>query len=217
MEYWVNANPQGDFSIIMAIVDFLPVLFYFLAAWLVAKDLYKHVSPTTYGMLAGGAITCFVGGALKALWKLMFCLGINYPFFFTALFPMQAPGFCIYLAGLIIALRETKNKTKDSAGLNMAVATTVTTSLPLIMFQTIGSIGSLVCLCIFAKRAKQTKAIICFVGSAVFLLAMGGLGAALDTSLAWVNWVEQLSNTIGQVLFYVGALTLHKSGYLKVK
>lgn len=210
---------EADYNLLMAVVDFLPVLFYFLASWLVAKDLYNKISSNAYSMLAAGSIMCFIGGAFKAIWKLLFCFGINYPFFYTALFPMQAPGFCIYTAGLIMALKQTKNGGSEfSGGKSMnVVATTVTSSLPLIMFQTLGSIGSLVCLAIFAKRMKKTNALICFILSIVFLLTMGGLGATLDTRYAWANWVEQAVNTLGQIMFYVGAVILHKNGFDKEK
>ncbi len=212
----LGATTTAEYSIPMAIVDFLPVLFYFLAAWMIAKDLYNKVNGTTYAFLAGGALMCFIGGAFKAVWKLMFCFGINYPFFFTALFPMQAPGFCLYLVGLIMALKQTKNGANGNefVGTNLnVVAATVTTSLPMIMFQTIGSVGSLVCLAIFAKRMKQGSGVVCFVLSIVFLLAMGGLGATLDSSLSWANWVEQGVNLVAQLLFYAGAVILHKNGF----
>ena len=80
---------EGAYSIPMAIVDFLPVLFYFLASWLIARDLYNKTSKTAFALLASGSIMVFIGGAFKALWKLLFCFGINYPFFFACFFPMQ--------------------------------------------------------------------------------------------------------------------------------
>lgn len=212
----LGETSTADYSVIMAVVDFLPVLFYFLAAWLAAKDLYNKVDKTSYAFLSTGAIMCFIGGAYKAVWKLIFALGIcNYPFLFTALFPMQAPGFCLYLAGLIMALRQTGKKVSydSKSGLNMVTVPVVTTSLPFIMFQTIGSIGSVVCLAIFAKRMKQPKAIVCFVLAIVGLLGMGGLGAVLDSSLAWANWLEQGVNAFGQIMFYLGVLILHKNGF----
>ncbi len=216
MIYWTDAPVEGAFTIPMAIIDFLPVLFFFLGGMRVIKDLYSVVSRRTYTLLSSGVIMCFVGGALKALWKFLFVFGINYPFLYTALFPMQGPGFCIFLAGLIFALVETKKKVKveETSNLNV-LAATVTSSLPLLMFQTIGSIGSLVVLAIFAGRMKKTSAVICFVLAIVSLLGMGYLGATIDTSLAWANWVEQGINIFGQLLFYVGALILHKSGYVK--
>ena len=198
---------EGAYSIPMAIVDFLPVLFYFLAAWLIARDLYNKTSKTAFSFLAAGSLMVFIGGAFKALWKLLFCFGINYPFFYACFFPMQAPGFCLYLAGLIMTLKGAKK-----AGLNV-VATTVTSSMPLLMFQTLGSIGSLVCMCIIAKKMKQTRAIALFVLSVICILGMGYLAATLDSSLSWANWVEQGVNALGQLVFYLGVLVLHKNGF----
>ena len=206
----LGATTEAGYSIPMAIVDFLPVLFYFLASWTIAKDLYGKVSKNAYSFLAAGSLMCFIGGAMKAVWKLLFCFGINYPYFFTALFPMQAPGFCLYFAGLIMALRQLRVKKEE--GLNV-VAATVTTSLPMIMFQTIGSVGSLVCMAIFAGRKKDTLAIVYFILGICGLLGMGCLGAILDSSLSWANWLEQGVNLVGQVFFYLGALRLHKKGY----
>lgn len=200
---------EGAYSIPMAIVDFLPVLFYFLAAWLIAKDLYNKSSKTAFAFLASGSIMVFIGGAFKALWKLLFCFGINYPFFFACFFPMQAPGFCLYLAGLIMTLRGLKKGRESDMNV---IAATVTSSMPLLIFQTLGSIGSLIVMCIFAKKLKQTPAIILFVLSILCLLGMGYLAATLDSSLSWANWVEQGVNTLGQIFFFLGVLILHKNG-----
>lgn len=213
MQFFVTDSFSGNYSIIMAIVDFLPVLFYFLAAWLVAKDLYSYVGKTTYGLLAAGSLMCFIGGAFKALWKLLFCFGINYPAFFTSFFPMQAPGFMLYFVGLIIAMKELK-KGKGENGLNMVTAATVTSSVPLLAFQSIGSVGSLVCLSILGFRTKNKLAGICFILSIVFLFGMVGLSATIDSTLGWANWLEQGVNTIGQVFFYIGARKMHQKGYI---
>ncbi|MDD6807948.1 MAG: hypothetical protein PUD72_05845 [Oscillospiraceae bacterium] len=217
MTYWTDAPIEGAFTIPMAICDFLPVLFFFLGGIVIMKDLYNVVSRRTYSLISSGIIMCFVGGAFKALWKFLFCFGINYPFLYTALFPMQGPGFCLFFAGLIFAFIETKKKAvpqTESTNLNV-VAMSVTSSLPLLMFQTLGSIGSLIVLAIFAGRMKKTSAIICFITAIISLLGMGYMGATLDASLSWANWAEQGINAFGQLLFFIGAKILHESGYVK--
>ena len=213
MQFFITDDFTGNYSVIMAIVDFLPVLFYFLAAWLVASDLYKYVSKTVYGLLAAGSVMCFIGGAFKALWKLLFCFGINYPAFFTSFFPMQAPGFMLYFVGLIIAMKQLKSG-KGENGLNMITAATVTSSVPLLAFQSIGSVGSLVCLTILGFRTKNKVAGIYFILAIVFLFGMVGLSVTLDSSLGWANWAEQGVNTVGQVFFFLGAKKMHEKGYL---
>lgn len=213
MQFFITDNFTGDYSVIMAIVDFLPVLFYFLAAWLVASDLYPHVSKTTYGLLASGSVMCFIGGAFKALWKLLFCFGINYPAFFTSFFPMQAPGFMLYFVGIIMAMKQLK-KGKGESGLNMITAATVTSSVPLLAFQSIGSVGSLVCLTILGFRTKNKIAGVFFILAIIFLFGMVGLSVTLDSSLGWANWAEQGVNTVGQVFFFLGARKMHEKGYI---
>ena len=213
MQFFITDSFTGDYSILMAIVDFLPVLFYFLAAWLVASDLYQYVSKTAYGLLTAGSLMCFIGGAFKALWKLLFCFGINYPAFFTSFFPMQAPGFMLYFVGIIMAMKQLKSG-KGGDGLNMITAATVTSSVPLLAFQSIGSVGSLVCLTILGFRTKNKVAGICFILSVVFLFGMVGLSATLDSTLGWANWLEQGVNTLGQVFFYLGARKMHEKGYI---
>lgn len=213
MELFITDPINGDYSILMAIVDFLPVIFYFLAAWLIANDLYPHVNKTTYGFLAAGSLMCFIGGAFKALWKLLFCFGINYPAFFTSFFPMQAPGFILYFVGIIMAMKQLK-AVKTSDTVNMITATTVTSSAPLLAFQSIGSVGSLICLSILGFRTKNAQAGAFFILSIIFLFGMVGLSATIDSSLSWANWVEQGVNTLGQVFFYLGARKMHKKGYM---
>lgn len=213
MEFFIQGTIEGDYSILMAIVDFLPVVFYFLAAWLIANDLYPHVSKTAYGFLAAGSLMCFIGGAFKALWKLLFCFGINYPTFFTSFFPMQAPGFMLYFIGIIMAMKQLK-AVKTSDTVNMITATTVTSSTPLLAFQSIGSVGSLVCLSILGFRTKNALAGVFFILSIIFLFGMVGLSATLDSSLGWANWIEQSVNTLGQIFFYLGARKMHKGGYV---
>ncbi|MBQ0014348.1 MAG: hypothetical protein MJ111_00725 [Clostridia bacterium] len=212
MDFISLAQPTltADYSVLMAIVDFLPVLFYFLAAWLVTKDLYPHVGKTTYALLSAGCYMVFIGGAFKALWKLLFCFGINYPVLFTSFFPMQGPGFCLYFAGLIMAFKGIK---KDGAALNAVTATTMIASTPLLALQSIGSIGSLVALAVMGFKRKSAIAGIYFILSLIFLLGMVGLSIAIDSSLGWANWLEQGVNTVGQVFFFLGALKMHKVGY----
>ncbi len=211
MQFFIESSFEGNYSVIMAIVDFIPVLFYFLAAWLVASDLYQHVTKTVYGFLAAGSLMCFIGGAFKALWKLLFCFGINYPAFFTSFFPMQAPGFMLYFVGLLMAMKQLKKKPTGEA-LNV-VAATVTSSVPLLAFQSIGSTGSLICLSILGFKNKNALAGIFFILSIVFIFGMVGLSATIDSSLGWANWLEQGVNSIGQIFFYLGARSMHKSGY----
>ena len=56
-----------DFSIAMAIVDFIPVIFFGAAAVLLQRDLYNKMSKGVYALFAAGTIDVVAAGALKAV------------------------------------------------------------------------------------------------------------------------------------------------------
>ena len=64
------------FSIPMALVDFLPVLFFGYAAALLQRDLYDKMRKSHFALFAAGTINIFAAGFLKAAWKLLYAAGI---------------------------------------------------------------------------------------------------------------------------------------------
>ncbi|MBR5669246.1 MAG: hypothetical protein IKX15_06500, partial [Spirochaetales bacterium] len=85
----------------MAIVDFIPVVLFFIAAVILQRDLYNKLVKGAFALLAAGSIMVFIGGFYKALWKFLIALNIcNFEALNTALFPMQGPGFVLVFLGL---------------------------------------------------------------------------------------------------------------------
>ena len=71
-------------------------------------------------------------------------------------------------------------------------------------------------LSLLAVRLKKKYAAVLFV--LAFLCSMGmGAMAGQDTTLAWVNWVEQGINCVGQGLLMWGVIVLHKAGLQELK
>ena len=67
------------------------------------------------------------------------------------------------------------------------------------------------CLSILAVKMKKKGAMVLFI--AAFLCSMGmGAMSGQDATQAWVNWVEQSINCVGQGLLLWGTLILHKAG-----
>ena len=65
-------------------------------------------------------------------------------------------------------------------------------------------------------RLKKKYAAVLFV--LAFLCSMGmGAMAGQDATLAWVNWVEQGINCVGQGLLMWGVIVLHKAGLQELK
>ena len=71
-------------------------------------------------------------------------------------------------------------------------------------------------LSILAGKLKEKAVIILFVLSFLASLAMGGM-ATQDSTLSWVNWVEQSLNCVGQGLLLWGVIVLDRNGLKEYK
>ena len=69
------------------------------ASVILQRDLYAHMRKDAFALFAAGTIDVFSAGFLKALWKLLYALGIcDFHALNTLLLPMQSLGFL--LAGM---------------------------------------------------------------------------------------------------------------------
>ena len=88
-----------NFSIPMALMDFVPVFFFGHAAALLQRDLHNKMRKSQFALFAAGTINIFVAGFCKALWKLLYAAGIcDFHALNTMFLPVQSLGFL--LAGL---------------------------------------------------------------------------------------------------------------------
>ena len=87
------------YSVPMALVDFIPVLFFAASAVLLQRDLYCKMSKGVFALFAAGTIDVILAGFLKALYKLLYAAGVcDFQPLTQMFFPVQAIGFL--LAGL---------------------------------------------------------------------------------------------------------------------
>lgn len=194
------------FSIPMALVDFLPVLFFGYAAALLQRDLYDKMRKSHFALFAAGTINIFAAGFLKATWKLLYAAGIcDFQVLNSMFLPVQSIGFL--LAGLGIALMLTTRKKVLLA----AAPPVFSGSIVFIMMMVLGLGSICTCLSIFAVKMKRKGAMVLFI--LAFLCSMGmGAMSGQDATQAWVNWTEQSINCVGQVLLMLGVITLDKAG-----
>ena len=54
-------------SVPMALVDFIPVIFYGFTAAILRRDLFNKMSRQTFSMFSAGTFFIFTAGLLKAL------------------------------------------------------------------------------------------------------------------------------------------------------
>lgn len=201
-----------NFTIPMALVDYIPVIFFGIAAILLQLDLYNKMRKDAFALFAAGTINIFAAGFLKATWKLLYAAGIcDFQALNTMFLPVQSIGFL--LAGLGIALMLC---TKKKAAMLALAPPVFSGSVIFIMMMVLGLGSICTILSILAVKMKKKGAVVLFVLS--FLASMGmGAMSGQDSTLAWVNWTEQGINCVGQGLLMWGVLILHKAGLKEFK
>ena len=198
---------MNGITVTMAIVDYIPVILFFIAAILLLSDLYSKLSKGYYTLLASGSIMVFMAGTLKATWKILYALQIcDYQALDICFFPMQGIGFVLFFIGLLGMF----SKKKDIKA--MSVVPVFVSNMPFIILQIIGCAGAQFALVAKSLQMKKKSAAIMFVISFIFMLAMGYLSAKFDDS-STMHWIAQCTNIVSQGALLSGTIILHKQGF----
>lgn len=196
-----------DFSVGMALFDYIPVIFFAIGAIILIGDLYNKMSKIVFAIFASGVMNVMLAGFFKATWKLLVACGVSgFDKLDAMFFPVQTLGFLFAGVAVIMMLAS-----KKKAHLAME---------PLTLICIIGMVGGLGCLdmglCILAKKLKKPALIAIFALSFVCCLGMGYLSSK-DFDQASMNWIAEFVNFFGQGLFLLGAWMLHKAGLAELK
>ncbi len=195
-----------NFTVPMALMDYLPVFFFGVTAVFLLQDLYNKMFKGAYALLAAGSINVFLAGFCKATWKLLYAANICD---FVALEKMFMPvnSLGLLFVGLsIIGMLTWKRKSAI-----LAAPPVFASSLPFIAAMVVGLGGLCAGLSILAAKMKKGWTIVLFVLSFVLAMGMGYMGTK-DSTLAWVNWAEQSINAVSQLCLMLGTLALHRAG-----
>lgn len=196
-----------NFTVPMALMDYLPVFFFGVTAVLLLRDLYNKMFKGAYALLAAGCVNVFLAGLCKATWKLLYAANICD---FVALEEMFMPvnSLGLLFVGLsLIGMLVWKRK-----GALLSVAPPVfASSMPFIMMMVLGLGGLCAGLSILSAKMKKGKVMILFILSFVCAMAMGYMSSQ-DSTQSWVNWVEQSINTVSQLCLMLGVIALHRAG-----
>lgn len=200
-----------DFSVSMALIDYIPVIFFGVAAVLLMRDLYPKMSKGAFALFAAGTINVFSAGALKATYKLLYALGacdfeaLNHMFF-----PVQSLGFL--LAGLGMIAMITHKQSEKGKVATLMVAPPVFSGTFLFVGLMVAGLGMMdVVLCILSGKCKKKAPIALFVLSFICSLCMGYLSSQ-DFAKASMNWIAEGVNVVGQGSLLAGVWMLHKAG-----
>ena len=195
-----------NFTIPMALMDFVPVAFFAVTAALLLGDLYNKMSKGVYALFAAGSVNVFMAGFCKALWKLLYAAGIcDFVALEEMFMPVNSLGLLfvgLSLIGMLCFKR--KNVTLSVAPVAL------TSSLPFIAMMAVGLGGMCASLSIVSAKMKKGKVMILFILSFVCAMGMGYLSSR-DSTLAWVNWAEQSINCVSQGCLMLGTIILHKA------
>lgn len=195
----------------MALVDYIPVLFFGIAALLLQLDLYNKMRGGTFSMFAAGTINIFAAGFLKATWKLLYAANIcDFAALNTMFLPVQSIGFLLAGIGIVLMLTSGKKAAVCYA------PPLFSGSVIFIMMMVLGLGSICTALSILAVKMKKKGAVVLFI--LAFLASMGmGAMSGQDVTQAWVNWTEQGINCVSQGMLMWGVLILHKNGLKNFK
>ena len=196
-----------NFTIPMALMDFVPVIFFGVSAVLLLRDLHNKMTPGIYALFAAGGINVFLAGFCKALWKLLYAANIcNFVALEEMFMPVNSLGLLFVGLSLVaMVIRKPKGAVYSVAPVPFV------SNMPFIMMMVVGLGGMCAALSIVAAKMKKGKIVILFVLSFVCAMAMGYMSGQ-DSTQAWVNWAEQSINTVSQLCLMLGVIALHKAG-----
>lgn len=195
-----------EFSVTMALTDFIPVVLFAIAAVLMQRDLYNKMPKYAYACFAAGCVDAFLAGLLKALWKLLYALNVcDFHVLNTMFLPVQSIGLLLTGFGLILMLTSRKE-------VKLLAAPPLFAGTFLFIGMMVLGLGAMcACLSVVAVKMKKKGLIVVFVLTFLCYMTMGYL-ASREGGSAVLNWMEQLVNTLGQALLLFGVYTMHRAG-----
>ena len=203
-----------DFSVSMALVDYIPVILFGSAIIILIRSLGSKMNKGQFTLLSAGTLNVFIAGFLKATYKLLYASGacdfeaLNHMFF-----PVQSIGFLLAGAGIVWFTVE-----------KMALKNKVRSVVPPVFSGTFLFVGLMctglllldVALCMISKKLKKSWVMALFILSFICSLGMGYLSSQ-DFTQASMNWIAECVNIVGQGTLLAGVIVLRKAGLEEVE
>lgn len=207
-----------EYTVPLALQDYMTVIFSALGLTLLTR-MVSTIDRSLGRMALIGMILVVTGGFFKATGKLVIAAGgPTIDWLYQGLFPLIAPGFTIF----VWAMYHVRRHFRDQAPLArpwlvplviMTVFAAGSLALgmaggpwrvPLIMQATLANIFLLVMLAIAAWQREMRGAAVIFIVTLVVILVMAQL-TRIPVNDIRIVWFEQITQTIAQGLFALGA------------
>lgn len=201
---------MNEFTVGMALFDYIPVIFFALGAFILLRDFHNKVRKDSYILFAMGVAAVALAGILKATWKLLYAADVcNIVMFDELFFPLQSTGFLLAGVGIMSILFFKSSKKPSLFAMEPSLLIMI-----LLMVSGLGFLDA--GLCILSKKLKKPALIAIFAVSFVCCLGMGYLSSK-DFAKASMNWIAEIVNLFGQGLFFLGVWMLDKAGLDKLE
>lgn len=220
-----------DYSLIMGIVDLIPVALFALAGCIIIKELFDKLRKPFAVLMCSGVTLSLTAGVFKAIWKILLSLNICDFYPFDVMFmPTQALGLVLMGVGLISLLFVKKEKevvTTNAIVLPLLLiifagtpAKLVDGNIAFIAMLIIGELMIAVSMSYLAIKNKNWISLPLFIVYSIALIVMGAmkpLSSKLSMSVTTANWVEESINIVAQGCLLVGCYLLSKKGFMAFK
>lgn len=217
-----------EYSISMAVFDLLPVVFFIAGTMTIAGDMKQKMTLPSRILFVGGSWIVCAAGFLKALYKLVYSLGLGAPAWMSGqFFYNQAFGFLLAGVGLTLAvtrLDKAQGGNSDSGGAGSGSSGSGSGKLySIVPIPVMALVGMMVAglaaldasLCFLAAKLKKRSALVLFIVSFFLCLGMGYLSSK-NFEKASMNWIAEGINAVGQLAFLAGCGILHEAGLDKL-
>ena len=197
-----------EFSVLMALADFLPVALFAAASVILQRELHAKMSKGAFALFAAGTIDVIFAGAFKALYKLLYALRLcDFEKLNAVFFPMQSVGFLLAGIGILALLTHRQSGSALAAAAPPAFSGTFLFVGAMVLGLGMMDAG----LCVISAKMKKRPLILLFLLSFLCSLCMGYLSSR-DFTGAAMNWIAEGVNILGQGAFFAGTLLLCRGG-----
>ena len=197
---------EETYPLALAVVDFIPSLAFLAGTYFLVKLVRRERGAATARMLMAGTGLIFLAGTLKAVWKLLYTLQIaDVRWLSEQQFVLSSMGFFGMLVAVILFARGQRQPKPQRAPGLMAMALW---KIPLLAVMTISSLGAGGILSYMAFRRRAWLSGVLFAVFVISLLAMAGMSSGTQTLAR--QWIEELTNSTGQVSFALAAYGLYR-------
>ena len=201
----MNLFLTKDFSVSMALVDYIPVIMFGIASLILIQSFTEKMNKAQIAMFSCGVINVFLAGFLKATYKLLYAANIcDFEALSNMFFPVQSIGFL--LAGIVMIWYVFQNKKMYLLSMPPVFGGTFL----FVGFMCGGLLLLDLSLCVIARRMKKPWLMVLFILSFVCSLCMGYLSSK-DFTEALMNWLAEGINVIGQGALLAGTIILKKT------